>query len=770
MRQHLDTRSASVHDDLRWPSGLDDLLPVGLLESSLELVISRVNHTICELTGSTAQELVGRSYLDLLHQDDRALEHAALVRLPGASGVEITATRLVRKDGTTAWVEARHTVLRDASGGPRSLLTIVRDVTEGRRRLAELRESEERFRLALLHSPVVVWTQDRDLRFTWVSNVHKPFSEEALIGRTEWEVLPADVAERTTRVKLRAMESRQLAREEVSYILDGVEYAYDQTAEPIFDAAGAVVGVRCASMDVTQRRRSEAVLRRTEQRFRDTFEQAAVGMAEVSIDGRFLQANQRLCDIVGYTREQLQQLRFQDITWHEDRAADLVTAQRMLAGELSRGVLDKRYVRRDGSLVWVTITASLVRSPSGAPYYFVAVVQDITDRKRAQADVEAARAQAEEANRLKDEFIATLSHELRTPLNAMLGWTHLLKSGLLPPDQHAKAVETIERNARAQARLLADILDVSRIVTGKLTLERHPTPLAPVVDRVIEDMRLTVMEKRLDVTFTRGEREAVVLGEPARLQQVVWNLVSNAVKFTPAGGRIELTLAVNGAEVTLAVRDTGAGIAADFLPLVFDRFRQADASSSRRHAGLGLGLAIVKHLVELHGGTVTAESPGPDRGAVFTVRLPLVAPARPPGSREPVEAREQVSLKGLRVLVVDDHDDARELVRVVFEKHGADVLAAASTPQAVEAYVHHACEVALIDLSMPGEDGFACLAKLRQLAAQHQRPLRAIALTAHTGEAFRGRALAEGFTSHVAKPISPEQLVRVVADLAGDPA
>ncbi|MEO7191900.1 MAG: ATP-binding protein [Vicinamibacterales bacterium] len=372
--------------------------------------------------------------------------------------------------------------------------------------------------------------------------------------------------------------------------------------------------------------------------------------------------------------------------------------------------------------------------------------------------------QAQEANRFKDEFIATLSHELRTPLNAILGWTSILKQGGLPPEQRERALTVIERNAQAQAQLLGDILDVNRIVTGKITLDTQDVMLAPLVERVVETMRPGAIAKSIRLHVVQRAPEAVVLGDPARLQQIVWNLLSNAIKFTPLAGRVTIMLDAVDRDVLLSVSDTGAGISPAFLPHVFDRFRQADSSSARRHTGLGLGLAIVKHLAELHGGVVSAESQGDGRGATFVVRLPQ-AVAQHMAPALPVEALPDRALAGTNVLVVDDHDDSRDVIRALLMQSGALVTTAASTAEAVLLFRNQPVPVALIDISMPGEDGYACLRQLQEAAAALGVRFAAIAFTAHAQEQDRQQTMVAGFAAHLAKPVQPEQVLRAILNV-----
>jgi PAS domain S-box-containing protein len=376
--------------------------------------------------------------------------------------------------------------------------------------------------------------------------------------------------------------------------------------------------------------------------------------------------------------------------------------------------------------------------------------------------------EAHDASRLKDEFLATLSHELRTPLNAMLGWARLLQTGDLDEETTRKALESIERNTQAQSQLVSDILDVSRIITGKLHIDRQPLEVAAVIDAALDAVRPAATGKRVSIekSLDPGLRMA---GDADRLLQVIWNLLSNAVKFTPAGGRVAVALRKSGRGIEIEVADTGIGIDRDFLPYVFDRFRQADASTTRAHGGLGLGLAIVRHLVELHRGTVTAESEGRGRGARFIVRLPM---AEPPSEEAQPVARERKdpdlqrkvhqSLQGVRVLVVDDEADTRELVRTTLTQYGATVETASRVAEALARFGECSPDVVVADIGMPGEDGYSLVRRIRQLPPEQGGLVPAIALTAYARRQDREKALEAGFTEHLPKPVEPSELAWAV--------
>jgi signal transduction histidine kinase/ActR/RegA family two-component response regulator len=403
------------------------------------------------------------------------------------------------------------------------------------------------------------------------------------------------------------------------------------------------------------------------------------------------------------------------------------------------------------------------------------------ERERTEnlARAEMAREQAEAANRIKDEFLAVLSHELRSPLNPILGWSKLLRTGRLDATKTAHALETIERNAKLQTQLIEDLLDVSRILQGKLGLNMASVNLAVTIEAALETVRLAAQAKSIQIQLRLDPTTGQVLGDSARLQQVIWNLLSNAVKFTPEGGQVDIRVEHSSSHAQIQVSDTGKGIPPDFLPHVFEYFRQADSTTTRKFGGLGLGLAIARHLVELHGGTVWAESPGEGLGATFTVRLPLM-PLPTSTPQDSLPATPVSHLSGLRILVVDDEPDIRDIVALILEQAGATVSMAASAPEALNLMEQCLPDVLICDIGMPDMDGYMLMRQIRTVLLEQgekipassaaipkalRHEVQAIALTAYAGEVNQQQALAAGFQQHLAKPVEPEELVRAIAAL-----
>jgi signal transduction histidine kinase/CheY-like chemotaxis protein len=384
-----------------------------------------------------------------------------------------------------------------------------------------------------------------------------------------------------------------------------------------------------------------------------------------------------------------------------------------------------------------------------------------------------ARTEAEESNRLKDEFLATVSHELRTPLTAILGWSRMLEAGTLDDPTAARAIETIRRNAISQAQIIDDILDVSRVITGKLYLDLHPIDLAPVIEAAVNVVRPTAEAKGIRIETEFSSQPAVITGDANRLQQIIWNLLSNAIKFTPSGGSVFLSVHEIGTQVEVRVADTGQGISRDFLPFVFDRFRQADSTSTRQYGGLGLGLAIARHLVEIHGGTIMAESPGEEKGATFSVRLPSVgsdsSPSRSASTGKAAidSIQPKARLEGIHVLLVEDDLDTLDLLRAALKHQRATVTAVSSAAEALASIRISRPDIVVTDIAMPGADGYQLLEKIQAMAFAGDRRLPVVAITAYAKEEDRQQALSSGFQSYLAKPIELSELVNAVADGVG---
>jgi len=696
------------------------------------------------------------------------------------------------------------TVAALAGGGAISVLlfALARNQAAARRvaerNAAESRRREEQFHLIADALPALVSYVGRDGCYKFVNRAHEPFfghPRGELPGKTLRDALGDAQYER-----VRPHVERALAGETVSFELESPDPAggrlyHSVVYIPHRGGNGAVEGFVVLSTDVTEPRRREEELRHQLNLTRLITDHAADSLFLMDEWGRVTFMNPAAEVTFGWTQQELLGRVLHDVVHHHGPGGIQTPASDcpLFLSGVSITNHEDRFLCADGALVPVMCSnAPIVRDDRiiGA----VLVVLDITERVRGEQErarlltaEREARAEAESANRTKDEFLATLSHELRTPLNAILGWAQLLRMGAVEGEEATEGLLSIERNAKAQAQLVEDLLDVSRIISGKLRLNVKPVDLPAVIEAALASVRPAAEAKGIQIIPLMDSHAGPVAGDASRLQQVVWNLLSNAIKFTPKGGRVQVWLRGTGADVELGLSDTGIGINPEFLPHVFDRLRQADASSTRRHGGLGLGLAIVRHLVELHGGTVSAESPGEGKGATFTVRLPLaetqphpVAPRTPAASSDPADLfgngdhdtattppPPPRSLEGVRVLVVDDEHDAREVLGRSLRQWGADVTTVSSAQEAMEALRKARIDVLLSDIGMPGEDGYALIRRVRQLPDSEGGRIPAVALTAFARGEDRGRAISEGYQLHVPKPVEPTELATVVARLSG---
>ena len=506
--------------------------------------------------------------------------------------------------------------------------------------------------------------------------------------------------------------------------------------------------------------------------YREIFAHSKEAIAIIDPDGYYLQQNGAHFTLLGYA----------DVDLEGKTPAIYLgekTFQRIFKQLVASGDYASEHVCRtkNGDERIIELSLFTMRSGLGEPQCYVSIKRDITARKKTEKELaqllvreRAARADSEKANRLKDEFLATLSHELRTPLNAVIGWARILKSGRLDPESAAHAIEVIERNAWAQKQIIEDILDVSRVITGKLQLHLGPVDLVSVVNAALDAVRPALEVKGIKIETHFQPDLKIIAGDADRLQQVVWNLLSNASKFTPAGGVVGVRVSHNDVYAEIVVSDTGPGITPEFLPHVFERFRQADGSITRAHGGLGLGLAIVRHLVELHGGLIAAENVSSGTGAVFTVKLPLPSTEL---NREnlpaatPVADVTEVDLQDVRILVVEDELDALDLLMIDLRAHGAKVQGASSAVEALELLRANKFDLLISDIGMADTDGYDLIKQIRIREGEQGGHIPAIALTAYAHTHDRIRALTAGYNTHVAKPVEIRELVTVVKCLTG---
>ena len=525
------------------------------------------------------------------------------------------------------------------------------------------------------------------------------------------------------------------------------------------------------------------LLRASEQRFRLLVENVQdYSIVMLDPDGRVSNWNTGTERLTGYREEEIVGHHYSKFFLPGDTESGRPARLLQIAARDGHSEDEGWRVRKDGSGIWANDMITALRDPQGKLLGFSKIMHDLTDRKRAEEErllllrnAEEARRESEAANQMKDEFLAVLSHELRTPLNAITGWAYMLQGGGLDPETQVKAAETINRNALNQARLISDLLDVSRIVSGKLRLDLKPVDLPSVVRAAVDTLRVATEAKEIRVDVALGCNPGPIRGDAFRLQQVVWNLLSNATKFAPKKGHIQISLNQVNSHVELIVQDDGPGIRPEFLPHIFEPFRQEDTSNTRSNRGLGLGLAIVRKLLQLHRGTVHAMNRQDSPGALFKVVLPLNASV-PEGSgydrrSDPNRMKDEdwfrsgIALKGTRVLVVDDEADAREVVTLILERCGARVFVAASAREAFETLQQELPAILVADIEMPDEDGYSLIGRIRMLPPERGGRIGAIALTAHAGAHDLVKLMSAGFQRHVPKPLQPRELVTAIEQL-----
>ncbi|MEH2207526.1 MAG: ATP-binding protein [Nostoc sp.] len=611
---------------------------------------------------------------------------------------------------------------------------------------------------------------DREWRYTFVNDrvadvVGIP--KEELLGKIIWEVFPDMVKSEFDTQVHRAIAQNTVVQFE--YFYPAWQRWFENRVYPFGE------GVSIFVTEISDRKQAEKALRESEEKFRNMADNAPFMVWVTDTNSYCTYLSQSWYDFTGQSEEMGLGFGWLNAVHPED-----YNDARNVFLEANRSYsafrLEYRLRRKDGKYRSCIDAANPWFGVDGQFKGYIGSVIDITERKVAEAErdrllelEQAARTEAERANRIKDEFLAVLSHELRSPLNPILGWARLLQTREFDTAALKKAIATIERNAQLQAQLIEDLLDVSRILQGKLNLKMLPVNLVLVIEAGLETVRLAAEAKNIQIQTMLDASFGQVLGDSGRLQQVIWNLLSNAVKFTPEGGKIDIQLECVDAQAEITVSDTGKGISPEFLPYVFEYFRQADGTTTRKFGGLGLGLAIVRHLIELHGGTIQAESLGEGQGAIFRVRLPLIKKDLTPKQNIDVAALNPSLpteiLAGIQILVVDDDDDTRDFHTFVLEQAGAMVTAVTSAKEALQILAESEPDMLLSDIGMPEMDGYMLMCQVKALQANQAKQIPAIALTAYAGEINQQQALESGFQKHLSKPVEPEELIKEIATL-----
>jgi PAS domain S-box-containing protein len=698
-------------------------------------------------------------------------------------------TVLISKDGKERPIDDAGSPIRDAHDHILGAVLIFRDITERRQvereRAAHARATRELAAIVESSDDAIVSMNLDGMISGWNRAAEQMYGYTVTeaVGQSIQVIIPEDLSneeEKTLRhirrgERVEHFETRRRRK-------DGTALPVSITVSPIHDDTGALIGTSKVARDITARKqieRERATLLESERTARQNVEVAAqqlqtalqagrMGTWEYALRTGGVTWSPGLEAIHGYAPGTFPATfeAFQREIYPDDRD-HVLSAIRLSVEQRRPHHIEYRIVRPDGATRWVEGRGQLFCDSENRPERMVGVCVDVTERKEAEQRERTARAEIEQANRLKDDFLAVLSHELRTPLNAVLGYSHLLSSGALNAERSAHALDAIQRNAHAQARLVESLLDLSRILAGKLELVHDDVDLSIVLKAAIDVIRPDAEVKELSLDVEMPVTVPIV-GDGNRLQQVFWNLLSNAIKFTPHNGRISIRVVQEDSQVGVEISDTGSGISAEFLPHVFERFKQAGNHARRSPEGLGLGLALVREMVQAHGGSVAAQSRGEGHGSTFTVRLPVGTPTAEPRVPEPdLRADVVESLQGIEILVVDDEADVRDLLALFLESRGANARVVASAQEAHDAIRQRRPDVLLADLRMPDEDGVSLIERLRaeEREQQHAR-LPAIAVTAYAGAGDRQRAIAAGYDAHVAKPVDPSELARAIIKAA----
>ncbi len=765
------------------------------------LIFELANDRYCRLVGRRPEDLIGKPGREALPELN-AQGVWDIFEGIYATGEPFTArefpARLDRQDDgrlEQRYFDGINQVTRDSHGVIDGVMLFAVDVTEQVVARRSVEASRQFLEGAINQMPAGIMIADPSGK-TLLSNAlaetiigHPALHTESLAEFGAYTALHRDGRPYAIREfpLLRALRGELVLDEEVRFVRrDGSHRTLLVNSAPIYDDAHRLVAGISSFADITDRKRTELALRDSEERGRAIMAALEEGVLLLGVDGAIHFANASAERLLGLPADQLAARTSFDPRWRRVRedGTPLPNEERASVRALHEGRPVSNQImgvpRPDGRLVWLSVNAQPLFDLHGKVSGVVSSFFDVTCARAAEAErqgllarAESSRQAAESASRAKDEFLAVVSHELRNPLNAILGWTRLLRTGSLSADRAATALETIERSAVSQAQLVDDLLDVSRITSGKLPLDVQTVSFARVIEAAVESARPAVEAKGLRLSVVL-DTEGMLSGDAGRLQQIVWNLLTNATKFTPRGGLIRVVLRRDDSHLELCVSDSGQGISATFLPQVFDRFKQADSSTTRQHGGLGLGLAIAKNLVEMHGGTIEARSDGLGQGATFIVRVPVAvlrrAPPAPASARAAAHTRLEferpAELRELRLLVVDDEPDARELVAAVLAECGAVVKMAASAAAAFLAFEAEAPDVLLCDIGMHHEDGYGLIARVRALPAERGGDTPAACLTGYTTVDDRRRALQAGFNMHLSKPIEPTELVAAVANLS----
>lgn len=759
---------------------LSQISPVGIFRTDVHGDCLYTNARWCELTGLSPEAAQGKGWIGSLHPDDHDRIFAEWYRAAELNLPFLSEYRFQTPDGRVSWVIGQAIAERDVEGRLIGYVGTVTDITDRKQVENALQESESRFRQLAENIDVVFWMKEvAENRVSYVSPAYERLwglnPQELYERQQSWiDYIHSDDRESIDKAfQTKAVDG--LFDEEYRIILPNgqIRWVHDRCF-PLRNQSGETYRFTGIAEDITDRKLAEDALRQSEEFNRRILESSSDCIKLFNLNGQLLYMNPGgLCmmeidDLCPYINVDWASL------WQEETRATIETAiSTAKTGELTR--FQGFCPTTKGTPKWWDVVVTPIFNTEGQVIQLLAISRDITDRKQSEMEREllleqeqAARESAERANRIKDDFLAVLSHELRSPLNPILGWTKLMQRRKLDTTKTNEALATIERNVKLQSQLIDDLLDVAKILRGKLSMNVVPVDLAFTIEAAIDTVRTAAVAKEITLHAVLPQIGRVS-GDSARLQQIVWNLLSNAIKFTPVKGQVEVRLERDGNQAKITVSDTGKGINPDFLPHIFESFRQEDASTTRQFGGLGLGLAIVRHLVEAHGGTIYADSPGEGQGATFILQLPLLdAESEQPLSK--VVSTDELDLTGIRILAIDDELDAREMLTALLTQYGAEVLTGTSATEALADLEWFQPDVLISDIGMPEVDGYMLMQQIRALPPEKGGQILAIALTAYAREEDRQQAINNGYQRHLTKPLDIDRLVQVVVELTRNTA
>ena len=731
-------------------------------------------------TGQTRQESAGAGFLQAVHAEDRRqasdLWRTAMAHLEYFE----TECRIISRSGEYEHFALRGVPVFNADGSFRQWIGTLTDISD--RKLAEQsqKNNEERYRALVEATSTVVWRSTPEGNLSFVGADWEKVSGqrvEEILGTGWINALHPDDREKTVKIWQRSLAAKNIYETEFRVLTTTGEYRWFAVrGVPILNADGTIREWVGANTDIHERKTAEVDLRESEDKFRNLANSISQLAWMADATGHLFWYNERWFDYTGTTLEEMQGWGWQKV--HHPVEVERVTAkfrQHLVSGEIWEDTFPIR--SKIGEYRWFLSRAQPIHDENRNIIRWFGTNTDITERREIEAERERlleieqqARESAEQANFAKDEFIALVSHELRSPLNAMLGWTRILQKKKADEKTSEYALDVIAKNALSQSRLIEDLLDIARLGKGKLRLEPAPLELLPIINAAVETIKPAAESKNIKLSQNLDRIANLITGDPDRLRQVVENLLSNAVKFTPEGGSVSVRLEREESHAKIILSDTGQGISAEFLPQIFERFKQADPSATRRHGGLGIGLSLARDLVELHGGTISAHSAGEGTGATFTVRLPLRTVRPIKEFTDKVENMDsQGKLSGFWILAVDDEADAREIISFMLQINGARVTSANSAVEALEILTNadgRIPDILLSDISMPFESGYALLEKIRALPREHGGQIPAVALTAFNRPEDREAAFEAGFQKHLGKPVDMDALIDAIVETA----